>query len=79
MVGTASYQSFGKIRTALFIAVIRQLVIAIPLLFILSLIIGLEGIWLSFPISDILSAIISVIIIEYGLRKIKISWEQKVG
>ena len=79
MVGTASYQSFGKIRTALFIAVIRQLVIAIPLLFILSLTVGLEGIWLSFPISDILSAIISVIIIEYGLRKIKRSWEQKVG
>ena len=79
MVGTASYQSFWKIRTALFIAVIRQLVIAIPLLFILSSRFGLEGIWLSFPISDILSAIISVIIIEYGLKKIKRSWEQKVG
>lgn len=79
MVGTAVYQSFGKVRTALFIAIIRQLVIAIPLLFILSSWLGIDGIWISFPISDVLSAIISVIIIEYGLRKIKRSWEQKVG
>ena len=77
LVGTTVFQSFGKIRTALLLALLRQLLLAIPLLFILGNGFGLLGVWISFPLADILAAVISIIVIVLGLRNIEKKWQEE--
>jgi putative MATE family efflux protein len=52
------FQSIGKAKIAVFLTLMRQVIILIPLLFILPHFFKLHGIWLSMPISDFCSGII---------------------
>ncbi|KQB76652.1 multidrug transporter MatE, partial [Clostridium butyricum] len=51
------YQSMGKARTSLILSVYRQMIIFIPLLFILVGKFNIMGAWIAYPISDLISAI----------------------
>ncbi|MBU3146085.1 MATE family efflux transporter [Clostridium sp. CF012] len=53
------FQAFGKAKVSLIISFARQIIILLPLTFILSKLIGLAGIWIAFPISEVVSLIIS--------------------
>lgn len=48
------YQSIGKAKISFIIPVVNMLAIQIPVLYIMSIIMGLNGIWCSFIISDTL-------------------------
>mgnify|MGYP000858026689 CR=1 FL=1 len=58
------YQAMGKRLKSLLLSIYRQILIFIPLIFIMSQAMGLVGIWLSFPISDIISAITGIFYIN---------------
>ncbi|MGM8215628.1 MATE family efflux transporter [Bacillaceae bacterium W0354] len=49
------YQALGKPKQALILSLSRQLLILIPLVLILPRFWGVNGVWLAFPISDILA------------------------
>lgn len=53
------FQAFGKAKVSLIISFARQIIILLPLAFILSKLIGLAGIWIAFPIAEAVSLIIS--------------------
>ncbi|MCB2288552.1 MATE family efflux transporter [Clostridium sp. CS001] len=53
------FQAFGKAKVSLIISFARQIIILLPLTFILSKLIGLAGIWIAFPIAEAVSLIIS--------------------
>ncbi|MDD3043607.1 MAG: MATE family efflux transporter [Methanosarcinaceae archaeon] len=55
IVGTTVFQALGKARPAFFLSLARQLLFLLPLILVLPRFYGLNGIWVSFPISDILS------------------------
>ncbi|MCA1745656.1 MAG: MATE family efflux transporter [Bacteroidales bacterium] len=52
------FQSVGKASTAIFLTLLRQVIVLIPLLLILPQFFGLSGVWLSAPIADSVAAII---------------------
>lgn len=58
------YQAMGEGIKSLLLSIYRQIVIFIPLIFIMSQIMGLVGIWLSFPISDVISAFTGIFYIN---------------
>jgi putative MATE family efflux protein len=64
------FQSMGKAKIALFLTLNRQVIILIPLLFILPGFLGLHGIWLAMPISDFFSAIIVIFFLVNQWRKL---------
>ncbi len=64
------FQSVGNAKIAVFLTLLRQVIILIPLIFILPNYIGLKGIWLSMPISDVASALVVVFILIYHWRKL---------
>ena len=64
------YQAIGKAKPALFLTLIRQGVFLIPLVLILPRYFGIEGVWYSFPISDILSAIICYSFLKISTKKL---------
>jgi len=60
-VGSNFFQSLGKSRKALFLSLSRQLIFFVPLLFIMPLFNGTEGVWMAFPMADILAAVITAV------------------
>lgn len=67
---TGIHQAMGKSGSAFVLSILRWVLLIVPLIFILPRIggLGLEGIWLSFPIADVLAAIIALIILRRTLK-----------
>lgn len=65
------FQSIGKPTISLILSLNRQLVLLLPLAFILPTYIGLNGIWLSGAISDLGGSIVAFILLIWGLNKLK--------
>lgn len=61
------YQALGYPVRAFLIALSRQLLIFIPVVYILTPIYGILGIWLTFAISDGLSGVISIVFYRYEM------------
>ncbi|MDP8253257.1 MAG: MATE family efflux transporter [Candidatus Kaelpia aquatica] len=73
ILGTRFFQSIGKGGYAIFLGLLRETVIFIPALFILSYLYNLEGVWFSGPAADIIAVAITGTLIIRELRKIKYS------
>ena len=56
------FESLGKGPVSLMITLTRQFVIIIPLSFILLPLIGLNGIWLTFPLSELIATCVAFIL-----------------
>ena len=54
---SAMYESIGKGTYSLIISLLRQCVIIIPVCMIFYKSIGLTGIWITFPVSEIVAAL----------------------
>ena len=65
LIAPSYYQAIGKAIPALLLTLTKQGLFLIPLVLILPIYFGIEGVWYSFPISDIISAGICF----YFLRK----------
>lgn len=59
LIGAAYFQAIGKAVPALLLTLTRQGFIFIPLLLVLPNMFGELGVWLSFPIADILSTLVT--------------------
>jgi len=59
LIGAAYFQAIGKAVPALLLTLTRQGFIFIPLIFILPQFFGELGVWMSFPISDVLATLIT--------------------
>lgn len=59
MVTVNFFQSIGMAKISIFLSLTRQLLFLIPMLLLLPLFWGQKGVWLSMPISDILSALVA--------------------
>lgn len=67
------FQSMGNAKIAVLLTLLRQVIILIPLLFILPNHFGLNGIWMSMPISDFCSAIIVTFFLVNQWKKLNIA------
>jgi putative MATE family efflux protein len=59
LIGAAYFQAIGKAIPALLLTLARQGFIFIPLILILPIYYGELGVWMSFPISDVLATIVT--------------------
>ncbi len=71
MVTSTFFQSIGKPGKAIFLSVTRQVLFLIPCLLILPGILGTNGVWISLPIADTLSIIISLTLLTTEIKKFK--------
>ncbi|WP_292948793.1 MATE family efflux transporter [Olleya sp. UBA1516] len=68
LIGAAYFQAVGKALPALFLTLTRQAIFFIPLMYILPMYFGEFGIWMSFPISDILSTIVTAFFLRREVK-----------
>lgn len=66
------FQSMGKAKIAVGLTLLRQVIILIPLIYLLPNYFGLHGIWMSMPISDVCSAIVVMFILVNHWRKLNV-------
>ena len=64
----AFFQGIGKGTPALLLALLRQFLIYIPLIFLLPLRFGLNGIWSATPLADFLTFITAVLLVARELK-----------
>lgn len=69
-VGAAFFQSLGKAMPALLLSLSRQVLVLIPLILILPHFLGLYGIWVSFPVADLITFIITMSFVFVELKNI---------
>jgi len=72
VVGGSFFQAIGKALPAVIINGLRQVLFLIPLVLILPIFYGLEGIWYAIPASDLLSTIVTAFFLLFELRRIRV-------
>ena len=71
MVGSVVFQALGKAVPTFVTATSRQILFLLPLVFILPKFLQLDGIWLSFPIADALSFILTLALFIPQIRELR--------
>ena len=71
IVSTTFFQSIGQAGKSIFLSLTRQVLFLIPLLLVLPRFLQLDGVWLSFPSSDIIATIVTASMMWWQLRKMK--------
>ena len=69
LIGSAYFQAIGKAVPALLLTLTKQGFFLIPLILILPQYFDLFGVWVSFPIADFLSTIVTGLFLNHELKK----------
>lgn len=69
MIGAAYFQAIGKAKPALLLTLCRQGFFFIPLILILPQFYGEFGVWISFPISDVMATIVTAYFLNREIKK----------
>lgn len=64
IISCGALEGLGKGVPSLVISVLRYVVIIIPVAFILSMVLGAEGVWYAFCVAEIITAIISFVVYQ---------------
>lgn len=71
MVMTNFFQSIGMAKISMFLSLSRQMIFLLPMLLLLPLFLGVDGIWWAMPISDTIAEIVAVVMMMTYMRKFK--------
>jgi putative MATE family efflux protein len=69
MIGTNFFQCLGMVKKSVILSLSRQILFLLPLLYALPIWHGASGVWMSFPISDVLSALLTAILLRRLFKK----------
>ena len=71
MVTTGFFQGIGKAKISMFLSLSRQMLFLLPMLIVLPQFFGLDGVWMSLPLADLISTFAAVTILFVYIRKFK--------
>ena len=77
IVGTNYIQSTGKAKVAMVLSLLRQVILLIPMIIILPKFLEVDGVWFAQPISDIIAAIITSVILFKDIRSYEVNTEEE--
>jgi len=69
LIGASYFQAIGKAVPALLLSLTKQGFFLIPLLFILPKMYGVLGVWVSFPIADLLATLVTGYFLHKAVKK----------
>ena len=68
---TNFFQCIGKVKVSIFLSLTRQLILLIPLAYILPLFLNLDGVWYSMALSDFGSFAMTIPLLIIYMNKLK--------
>ena len=63
------FQATGSNLFSLFVTLLRQFILILPLAFLCSKFLGVMGVWLSFPIAEIVTATLALLLFKYDYSR----------
>ena len=69
MISTNFFQSLGMVRKSVILSLSRQILFLLPLLYLLPINFGADGVWISFPISDAMATVLTIILLMRLFKK----------
>ena len=64
MIGSNYIQSIGNAKQAMFLSLLRQVLLLVPMMLILPKFLGLNGIWFAQPTADVISFIVTFVVVR---------------
>lgn len=71
IVSTNLFQCLGMVKKSVFLSLSRQLIFLLPALYLLPLFFGIEGVWASYPLSDLVAFTFTLILIIRLIRQLE--------
>lgn len=71
MVTSNFFQSIGMASKSIFLSLSRQLLFLLPCLLLLPRFYGVDGVWYSIPVSDLLACIVAALMLTWQFRKFR--------
>ena len=71
MVVTNLFQCIGKVKVSIFLSLSRQMIFLLPLIGLLPLAWGVDGVWFAQPISDVMAVLTAWIVMRIYLGRLK--------
>ncbi|MBR1518734.1 MAG: MATE family efflux transporter [Prevotella sp.] len=68
---TNFFQSIGKAKISILLSLSRQMIFLVPLLIVLPLFFGVDGVWYSLPASDMMAFVMTLITMTIYMKKLK--------
>ena len=65
------YQAIGNARMAIILTLIRQVVVFVPMLLIMPVFFGLDGMWIAVPITDFVVLLVTLFLLKRELVRLK--------
>ena len=78
IVGTNYIQSTGNAKMAMLLSLLRQVIVLIPMVLILPKFFDLNGVWFAQPTADIISSVITGIVLFKEIRKYTVNQESEL-
>ena len=72
MIGSNYFQAIGKAKQAMFLSLLRQVILLVPMMLVLPKILGLNGVWFAQPIADVISFIVTFILLVKEVKSHKV-------
>ena len=73
----STFLALGQAKVSLFIAMLRKIILLIPLALILPKFLGVKGIYIAEPVSDVISVIVTSVLFVITLKRIFSEMEDK--
>jgi putative MATE family efflux protein len=70
IIGSTTFQALGKGFPSLLLSFLRQIIILLPLMYLLSKFYGLATLWYAFPISETIAALLMIIWLRKTLQQV---------
>lgn len=77
VVSSNFFQAIGKARTAMVLNLLRQVILLIPLVLLLPRALGLDGVWLAGPLSDLIAAAITAAAVRREVNLLNLRHRQQ--
>ncbi len=71
MVGSLVFQSIGKAFQSFITSIARPILFLIPIVLIMPNFLGLDGVWLAFPISDGFASLLTILLLIPQIRELR--------
>ena len=71
ILGASYFQAINEAKTSMILSILRQVIVLIPIILILPIFLGLDGLWLSQPCADIIATALTAFFLYKSIGKFK--------
>lgn len=77
LIAAGTFEALGQGSRSLAVSLLRQLAVTVPAAFLLSRLWGVAGVWAAFPVSEIIAAAVSLVMLRRAFGRMEAAFPKK--